>query len=1133
MAVTQISRWQFLQDNPYGTFVTGDVLDFYVDPDLAIVPTAAFGRTDGITVNLNGVSLPSSATLILSFGPPLLSIQEFNPQICIGTTLLEFSKAGFFPYVRYRSLENNYACVVNSPTCDLIVVGVPTVVPATATDSADGAITLDATSSNLIKYKLGSDFSYEDGTGQTSNTFSGLLPGDHRIYLRDEANCAVNILVTIGVSNDYGTKFRLEYNDLNGWLSRYDITKRGYAGAVTEIIADGSPVTISLRGEGSIDKFDPMLAVELRMLLISVTDLQFLELYTNDPNLYRVEFSKDTGNTVTVLNPVTVSLPALSTWLSQSASAAIDWTTGTAPSVSLAGTTVTPVVSEYLYVDYAFTVGYDYSIIVNFTKITTFGGSNPRTATLAITNGSFVTQFIKTIAASEGSNSINIIFTATASCTRIGFKYTSGSSVTITVNSTEGIETDPAGTEEPAGLETKLIAKVLPQQYQEEFINVPYAVGIVATCSLPELRDYYLIQDDGQMYYGEVKLIKLIAQLLKPLKLNLPIRVACNLYATTMVTEDGSDPFDQAYCDFEAFYLGKREPDHAFVLQSILEPFGCRIVQWGGRWNIIRVEEQIAAYDYRDFDEEGEYTGYGTYDPVKVINVPSAATDAMFSNRDQGVEMQPGYGLVKVNYHLGLKPNILKNGDFRLKSSYYQPDNIYFFEINRTGWTLVNAGYVINETYELINENNIAYVLTSKEDTLSSIDGGEAYLQSGAYNVKMGTDNSMKITVRCKVDRTTAQFGGGIIAIEVPYVKVRIRVKYGSLYLQADGSWTSTVNKLTYFVTEWNKYNEFEIVAKQPTTGTPITGMDFDVRLYHAYAYHAEYQSIAALKALPTYVGVDQVIPTGYKTEIRDDFTLPSYIYYYELEENTDAENSYSIVRPTDYHATLNPRQWIQKKRVYVGGVVGTNIFPFHVDRVVVKFLVGGEECQDTIIRQQQAESNNNTTLEKDLYLGSYSNLIVTQQSYGIELGAWFPGTKAFANLKTTSVLTADLIYAGYLRSISGEGYEFWARDGVSESDKLHGLWLKMVSAQYNRSWRLMRGSFVSKDTFIELIDVLRVAHNSNRIFQPSGLELMDRDCEYTGELLELISPSDDSDGSGSSPYSSGFSTGFGSSGFN
>jgi hypothetical protein len=104
-------------------------------------------------------------------------------------------------------------------------------------------------------------------------------------------------------------------------------------------------------------------------------------------------------------------------------------------------------------------------------------------------------------------------------------------------------------------------------------------------------------------------------------------------------------------------------------LRSILDPFGCSIIQWDGRWNIVRVEEKIAAYDYRDFDFNGDYIGNGTYNPVKTLKVPSIASDVKFFNVDQNLNYAQATDKFKASYHLGLKPNILQNGDFRLKKT--------------------------------------------------------------------------------------------------------------------------------------------------------------------------------------------------------------------------------------------------------------------------------------------------------------------------------------------------------------------------------------------------------------------------------------------------------------------------------
>jgi hypothetical protein len=1113
VANVQIYKYQFLQNNPYGGFVAGDVLDIYIDPTLAVVPTGAFGSYTGITLYLNGVLTGSHASFILSYSPSIISVQDFNTQTCITTTLLNYSRTSFFPFANYTSLENHYSCTVNPPTCDLVVVGVPTVVPATTATEADGAITLTATSTNSVKYKIGSDFAYDDGTSQSSGVFTGLLPADYRIYLRDEANCAVNILVTVPVDNSYLPKFRLEYEDIRGWFTKIDIAKRGYVGAVSEVCGGGTPFTLSLRGEGGIDKFEPILASQADLQLLSESDQQFLELYTNDPNLYRIYYYKDTGRMLPAFVPA--SLDTLDDWLETGVG--YTWTNigTTTPDFSLTGSGA----SKKLYTNYGFEVGRSYDFDYEF-SVTGAGGFNE---IRIVVPGTLYDETLTIDVSAGGTFTGTFSLTAQAGANQITI-YISQSSSATTYSVIDFTNTTASDGEMLAGYELKWVGKILPQQYSEEYKFPPYYVNVTATCSIPELSEFYLIQDDGQKYYGDIKLIELIAFCLGKLKMDLPIRVGVNLYAVDMDQTDSDDPLDQAHSDFEAFYLNNQEPTLDYVLAEILKTFGARIVQWEGRWNIVRVEEMAAAYDYRDFDKDGNYLTNGTYNPVIDIDYPDNDGDLLLANNDSQLELRPGYGIIKVVYDLGLKPNILENGDFRLTSFYYQPDNVYFFTVNKQGWVLVNAGYALQESFEYIDENNIAYAITASEDILYDTTGGEAYLQSANYSVRMGANNQLKISLRYKISRTMVVVGAAVFGIEVPYIKCRIKVQYGSLYLQANGTWSSTDSYLTFFIKEYDKYQESEIVALQPTSGTPTSGMDLNIRVYHAYAYHAQFQSVGDLEDFVTFSGGDEVIPTGYKTELRDAFTAPSYMYYYELKESTDAASGYDIVRPDDYNAITNPRQWLLLERKFIGTVSGANVFPMFIDKVVVNFLTDKKDPFDSIIRYANAESNNKDQLEKKLILGSSGDLINTEVRYGIDLGAFFPNPKPGLTITSQNILSYDLIYAGFLRDVNGLGYELWARDGVSESDKLHGIYLKMYAKQYSRSWRLFRSSYYM-NSFFGLIDVMRETNDSNRIYLPIGLSLDDKQCMYSGESLELIT---DLEGDGSSPYTSGFTVGFG-----
>lgn len=1115
MASVQLYRFQFLQNNPFGTFVAGDVLDIYLETDDVIVPATAFeNQAAGITVNLNGVDYPVSSVTILDFSPTIVSVQEFNPQICIGTSLLVFGTVGFWPYATYYTQENHYSCTVNPPTCNLFVVGVPSVVPATDAVTSDGSIEVIASSSNPIQYKIGSDFSYDDGTAQAENIFSGLLAGSYRVFLRDSANCGVNVLVVIPVNNLFGTKYILEYVDNNLAETRIEIVRRGYSGDTFEICGSGSPFQILLRGEGSQDKFEALMSSQANLNLVSETDLQFLELYTNDPNLYRIHYSKKFG----VGAVVSVSLPALSAWLTSTLSGTRpDWTVGVAtPNITIVGLPFpNNKTSEELYTDFAFVAGQPYTLSLTFTRITNSGNNNPRTAILKITDTSFNTIFSTSIAAVEGSNTVNLSFVATSDCDRISFVYGSGMNVTITVTGVSATTN---------GYELKGVYKVLPQQYSEEYKAPPYYVSVVATDGLAELSTYYLIQEDGQKYFGTISLIKLVSYCLSHLKLGLNIRVACNMYADNMDQTDADDPFDQAYVDFEAFYLAQPEPTLDFVLRSVIEPFGCRITQWDGRWNIVRIEEMTGDYDFREFDANGEYISNGTFSPVIDIDYPDNDGDLLLANRDHNLELKPGYGRIKGIYKLGLKPNIVNNGNFRLTRFYDPASGFTYFEINKEGWTLVNAGYTITEGYERIDNNNVAYTISSTDPDYSI--GGEAYLQSQVYNVKMGTNNQLKILVRCKVSRLTSYFGTLVFTIDVPYVKIRMRVKYGSLYLQANGAWDTAENILVFYCTEFNKYSDYEIIANQPTSGTPVSGMDFDIRVYHAFAYHADFTSVTDLRAFETWTGTEHAIPTGYKTELRAGGSMR----YYELEESSAVDDGVTVIEPDDSNVS-NERRWIQKVvKPSNPAVIGINVFPFAIDKIEVKYLTDGNDPIDTIVRTVNGENNNPFAYEKVLVIGSYSSLIVTEVSFGIDLGVFFPS--GGIAITTTNTLSADLIYTGYLRSSTDEGYEFFARDGVAESDKLHGILLKQIALQYRRSWRLLRGSIYAMEYF-GLLNTARNVNDSNRIYLPMGLTLDDKMCTWNGEFLEIGAAVGGSDGGGSSPFSSGFTVGFGSSGFN
>ena len=989
MASIKILTYNVLKESTLNPgLVVGDIIDVYVDDTAIIVP--AYIEQTGISAYLNGI-LMGSGSAILDTAPDVVSINDYRITFCSGTYQLVFGTIIIFPYGQYGTVADYPSCIVNPPTCDLIVVGIPEVTGSTDATTADGEFTINATSSNSIEYKIGSTFTYGDGTGQSSPTFSGLLPGTYLVFIRDSVNCFTTVQVVIPVGNTYGVRLRHEYDDYNGNQTRIDVVKKNYTDEFIQVCGDGVSFRVSMRAEGEDDKFKSLVSLSAELSLLSETDNQFSEIYTNDPNLYRIYYYKNFGS----------------------------------------------------------------------------------------------------------------------------------------------------------GFELQNTFKVLPQLYQSAYKAPPYFVSIQAIDGLAELKDNFLVQTNGQIYYGTTKLIKLVAYCLSVMKLDLDILVACNLYAVessnildpsiAMDNGDSDDPLDQAYIDYEAFYLAKAEPDLDFVLKSILDAFGCRIIQSDNRWNIIRIEEMVGDIDYRLFDSNGDYLSNGTINVVSEIQFPRSSTDMHFVGGDQSFSIKPGFGKIRAIYNMGLRPNVLKNGDFRLKlfpTSNPGGTVSYIPQIDFTGWLLVNAGYALSESYEQISETDVAYKITGDASMIPNFNGGNAYIQSDSYSITMGSNDSFVVSISVKVISTWQSnfLIGNPSKINVPYVRIRLSVKCGSNYLNADGTWSGSENIISFFTTDFDKYVDFDVTGNKPPTDDLLS-----VRVYHAYIYYAGYSDIATVEAISTYDGSQQTTPTGFKLEIREDLTYDS-LHYYELQENTDAASGYDIIRPTDYNAGTNPRQWVKVARITIDDHLPPYSFGFCINKVQLQFLTGGKAPFDKVVRTKNGEASNKLLFDKDFYIGSYQTIITTESSFGL-IGATLGniyGGGASITFTTTSQLNAAIVYAGWLRDSTGVGYKFWKRDGITEEEFLHGITLKSYAGQYKRSWKVLNGGYYSKGNF-KFINVLQEVNDNDTLYLPMSLTLDDKMCMLRGDAHELsnIYASPGSDGSGEAPYSSGFTTGFGASGFN
>lgn len=260
--------------------------------------------TQAITVELKPSADPSStSTSTPTSGPNLffgfdgavtrvypVNIEDIH-KYCDGSTLVSVSALSAYPYGGVSTSSNHPFCYI-APTCDLQILSDYTVTKATGPANNDGEITISATSSNgTPKLAFNASFDYAtDGTA-TPATFPNILPGTYTIYAKDSLGCLDSIVIEVGVLEAYGVRWRHEYNDRNGELTRIDILERAFVGSLTEVDGGDKPLIISYRGDPN-NQYDTIVPSLAEVTLISDVSGQYQDIFTGDDRKYQVKIYK-------------------------------------------------------------------------------------------------------------------------------------------------------------------------------------------------------------------------------------------------------------------------------------------------------------------------------------------------------------------------------------------------------------------------------------------------------------------------------------------------------------------------------------------------------------------------------------------------------------------------------------------------------------------------------------------------------------------------------------------------------------------------------------------------------------------------------------------------------------------------
>lgn len=669
-----------------------------------------------------------------------------------------------------------------------------------------------------------------------------------------------------------------------------------------------------------------------------------------------------------------------------------------------------------------------------------------------------------------------------------------------------------------SGYEVVWVGSVVPQQYHSTYDGNDDQVQIVASCGIPALKNMPFRDDSGNRLVGSYKQIEIIAWILRKLELGLSIKVGINMYEDGMNTTASDDPLDQAYVDVQTYYLIDENISCSDVLKYILKTYTAQIIQWGNYWNITKILEKIDNYDYRVFDVNGIYISNSSYDPVKYIKYPTFTNSLHWMGNNARKDLLPGFGEIRLNYRLGLKPNIFVNGDFSVRKYSILFDPIQS-DLNwegsapdTTGFQVVNNETIVYKQVESIDEiGNVAFVLSC--------------LQAGAFIVttplflKTGSADSIKVTYIFKVNIKSSVSRGGF----EPYIKVKISVRYGSYYLTNGGEWTTDVNTITIIVggDAFNKYQTLEITAPNPDVAY-IDGEYISVKMYLPNAGEGDYSSRAELETIATVntsIGTKVIV----KASATAGGLTADYLYYYELKQETAASkaNKPDVITPPDYNGSTNPVKWILEQKL---SFREKETFIF-IDKIQVEIFSQGLALPEEAVFTKPMEAGNPETLIETVYHGSYLNngqkLVnegnvalsairtdVTVARGGItttgnrQTTSFYPGY--FLTYTTFQAESAGLIYAAYLRDSNGVGLVYWTRDGFNELETMHRIIVDEYASQYRRSWERLVGSLVSHDIMLTPLDVVYNV-DTDKMYDPIALSINLKENKYNGQFLEII----------------------------
>jgi len=240
--------------------------------------------------NIDGTApfnFSTNYALISNGASPPTNFNNFS--FCHGlSTLVEF----------YLKTDTVFPCfgmhlTADSPFCTVYVSDIRITHIATTPDTGTNDGTASITDINSNQPTL---YSLDEVTWQTSSIFTGFDGGGGGAYygvsIKDSLGNIDRKTFAIDSVNTYATRWQCTFYDLLGEYWYVDIQEYGYALDPLDITLGAEPVIINT-GASDGNKFEIIRGSECKLQLVSETDYQFSDLFTDDERKFKVIISKD------------------------------------------------------------------------------------------------------------------------------------------------------------------------------------------------------------------------------------------------------------------------------------------------------------------------------------------------------------------------------------------------------------------------------------------------------------------------------------------------------------------------------------------------------------------------------------------------------------------------------------------------------------------------------------------------------------------------------------------------------------------------------------------------------------------------------------------------------------------------